>query len=179
MSDGVIEVRPLVPEDAPEYVALRRAMLVESPVAFTADADGDPGSDEEQVRKYTASKAGLAIVGGFLDGKLVGAAGIVREARSKLHHRAWVWGVWTAPEVRGRGIGEAVMREVIRVVRGWEGMRVLYLSVGAEQSAAIRLYKRLGFRVWGTEPRVVHHAGRDYDEVHLALMLDAAPEKKS
>lgn len=168
----MIEVRLLVAEDAPAYVALRRAMLEESPVAFTADADGDPGSDEEQVRKYVASPEGLAIVGGFLDGELVGAAGIVRETRSKLRHRAWVWGVWTSPEARGRGIGERMMHEVIRVVRGWEGMRVLYLSAGAEQGPAIRLYERVGFRVWGTESCVVHYDGRDYDEVHLELMLD-------
>jgi len=64
------------------------------------------------------------------------------------------------------------MGAAIETARSWPGVDYVGLSVSVRSQAALRLYQRLGFVVWGTEPDVARVGGTDYDEVHLALRLD-------
>ncbi|MCC5786167.1 MAG: GNAT family N-acetyltransferase [Phycisphaerales bacterium] len=163
-------VRALTPSDAAAYVALRRAMLLDTPRAFAADPETDRGSDEAGVRTSLAGP-GYAIVGAFEGEALIGAAGIIRQSGRKLMHRAYIWGVWVRPDRRGRGIGEQLVRRTIETARGWSDLRVLCLSANAEQPAAIRLYERVGFKAWGVEPAMLIVDGVEYGEVHMQLRV--------
>ena len=163
-------VRLLSVADVDAYCALRRAMLFDSPLAFTASPGSDFWSDEAVVRERLA-RPEYAIVGGFVDGALAGVAGIAREVRPKMAHRATVWGVWVAPASRGLGLGEAIMRKIIDVARNWPGVRAVCLSAGAGQMEARRLYERVGFVQWGVEPGAMMYEGKLYDEVYLQLWM--------
>ncbi len=57
---------------------------------------------------------------------------------------AWIGGMGVAPDWRGRGLGERVMREVIAVARA-RGARRVGLEVLEPNVHAIRVYERLGF----------------------------------
>lgn len=50
------------------------------------------------------------------------------------------------PSLRGRGVGRSLVAKVEDIVRGW-GEKRLYLKVEEANEPAIRLYKRLGYRV--------------------------------
>lgn len=165
------DVRTLTLEDIPAYVALRRHMLVESPKAFVSDPQTDQGGNEANLRQRIPSE-GFAIVGGFRDHRLVAAAGLMREARAKVAHRASIWGVWVEPGSRGLGIGRAVVAHAIAVARTWHGLRSVGLSASVSQSAAITLYQSLGFSTWGREPDCMCVDGEFLDEVHMQLVLD-------
>ncbi len=52
--------------------------------------------------------------------------------------------LWTAPRVRGTGVGSRVIAELLRWGRD-QGVAQTYLQVEADNTAAIRLYRRLGF----------------------------------
>jgi len=54
----------------------------------------------------------------------------------------------TAPASRGRGVGEALMREAILRLRR-EGTPRLFLEVSELNAPALKLYRRLGFRQVG------------------------------
>lgn len=168
--DRTYQIRALTPEDARLYAPLRRTMLIESPLAFSAAPGSDPSSDEAVVRERLALPE-RAIIGGFHVTELVAAAGLVRDLRPKMAHLCTVWGVWVAPAHRRRGLGEAVMGGVIAMARSWPGVRALCLSAGAGQGAAVRLYQRLGFVPWGLEPGVLMHDGKYHDELHMQLRL--------
>lgn len=58
---------------------------------------------------------------------------------------AWIGGMGVAPDHRGRGYGERVMREAIASARA-RGARRLSLEVLEQNAPAIRVYERLGFR---------------------------------
>lgn len=165
-----LSVRALTPADAPAYVELRRAMLVEAPLAFSASPGHDTVGDVAVVRERLAQPE-WAIIGGFRGETLVAAAGVRREQFPKAAHLCSVWGVWVAPEARGHGLGEAIMRKVIETARLWSGVRAICLSSGAGQTAAIRLYEKVGFVAWGVEPEVLQYEGKYYDEVYLRLQL--------
>lgn len=166
MPEPAVTVRSLAPEDAAAYVAVRRAMLIDTPRAFSADPDTDRGSDEVGVRQ-SLTRPDYAIAGAFAGNRLVAVAGLSRTPGRKLMHRVFIWGVWTHPDFRGRGLGERVVRHAIEVAKAWPGVRAICLSACAEQHAAVRLYERLGFKAWGVEPGMMHVDGRLYDEVHM------------
>lgn len=170
-------VRPLTPDDAASYVAIRRAMLLDTPRAFAADPETDRGTDESGVRASLAGP-GYAIIGAFEGDRLIGAAGVNRQSGRKMMHRAYIWGVWVEPAHRARGIGEQLVRGTIESATGWDGVRVICLSANAEQPAAIRLYERLGFQTWGVEPSMLIVDGVEYAEVHMQLRVDCEqPER--
>ncbi|MCS7145126.1 MAG: ribosomal protein S18-alanine N-acetyltransferase [Nitrososphaerota archaeon] len=51
------------------------------------------------------------------------------------------------PEYRGRGIGRALMREVLNALRNVYGCDEVYLEVRVTNTQAINLYHSLGFKV--------------------------------
>jgi ribosomal protein S18 acetylase RimI-like enzyme len=59
-------------------------------------------------------------------------------------HFGFVFGLYTRPPARGRGVGRALMRSIAATLRD-EGRRYVVLSVDAPNEAARAFYDRLGF----------------------------------
>lgn len=87
-----------------------------------------------------------------------------------MRHRGWIYGVYICPEDRKQGIASRLAQEVIALVSGTQVEQV-HLSVVTENSAAVQLYKSLGFKTYGTDPRVLRVNGKDYDEDLMVLFL--------
>lgn len=69
------------------------------------------------------------------------------------------------PEMRGRGIGTAIMQAIVEEAR--RDCRQIRLKVASGNAAALRLYLRLGFEPVGTIPfyaELVWNADRSCDE---------------
>jgi RimJ/RimL family protein N-acetyltransferase len=151
---------------------LRRQMLEDAPWAFTATAEEDIGCDPERLAARIV-EPGQAIVGAFdAKGRLVGAAGLVRNPKKKLSHRALVWGVYVTPSARGMGIAREVMNAIFDVARFWPGVTSLALCASERAEVAQRLYQSLGFKIWGIEPAAVEIGGHRYAEAHMVAFLD-------
>ncbi len=173
-ADAVI--RPLTPADAAAYMALRREMLDDAPWAFAASPETDRALDPESLAEILAGEPGQAIVGAFdPDGgghDLLAAAGIYRDHHPKMAHRARIWGVYTTPAARGHGLAARVITAAIDLARSWPGVSSVGLSASERSTDALRLYRKLGFEPWGTEPAAVILDGRAYAEVHMIRFLE-------
>ncbi len=165
-----LTLRALVPDDVAALVALRREALTTAPLAFCASVEDDRGLSVEGVRASLAGP-GYAVFGAFEGDALVGMAGVIRQERLKLRHRAAVWGLYVTPRARGRGLGAALLAAAVERARAWPGVAQVQLSVTEAAPEARRLYERAGFRVWGTEPDALEWEGRRYAEHHLLLDL--------
>ena len=163
----------LIPPDAERYVRLRRRMLLDSPWAYSASPEDDFALDLDRVRALFADEraATFAIEAPGLPADLVATASIRRETRAKFSHRALVWGVFVAPEHRGRGWGRAAVTAALDVARAWAGVDYVDLAVSENAPAAQRLYESLGFKAWGREPESTELEGRRYDEIYMTLRL--------
>lgn len=60
--------------------------------------------------------------------------------------RAWIEDVVVDSTVRGKGIGEALMREAVRIATE-SGAKSIDLTSRSSRTAAHRLYKKVGFSV--------------------------------
>ena len=76
--------------------------------------------------------------------------GLVRGTRDDSRtDSAWLISMWVAPEVRGQGVGVALIDAVVEWARA-SGARRLLLDVGDHNRPAISLYARMGFEPNGT-----------------------------
>ncbi|MFC6664621.1 GNAT family N-acetyltransferase [Deinococcus radiopugnans] len=169
---GELNVRLLTAEDAAVYREVRLAALRADPDAFITTAAEFEARTADSIAAQLTPRQSFVTYGAFLNGELVGLTTLAREERPRLSHRANLLGVSVAPEARGQGCGDALLRAALAQARRW-AVTSLHLAVTEPQTAARRLYERHGFRVWGTQPDAVRDdAGRALSEHHLCLRLD-------
>ena len=168
-----MEIQFLTPEHAGEWLHLRIEALERDPEAFSASLEEYRHLSLEEVKRRLWSGSDAFVVGAFEDGRLIGMAGFYREKGPKSCHKARVWGVYVAPHARGAGLGKRMMRTLLDRARVLKGVDQVLLSVAATQIPAIRLYRSLGFELYGTEPRALRIGDRYIDEHYMLLRLNS------
>jgi len=117
------------------------------------------------------------VVGAFEGETLAGTVGFRRDQALKRRHRGVIWGMFVAPEFRGRGVGYALLKDLLQRVAQIPGITCIYLSVAETHPDARRLYIRCGFVPYGTEPQGLLVDGQYVREEHLVLLLSWSEEK--
>jgi phosphinothricin acetyltransferase len=74
--------------------------------------------------------------------------------------------VYIAPGARGRGVGTALLRALIRSTER-AGIWTIESGIFPENAASLRLHQSVGFRVVGTRQRLGRHHGRWRDVILL------------
>jgi GNAT superfamily N-acetyltransferase len=175
-----MEIRPLTEHDAAIYRELRLRALHDSPEAFATSVAVFEGRSLEYVAARLRNEDRHPddfVLGAFLDGRLAGMIGLAREQEEKLQHKALVWGVYTAPEARGRGVGKALMDETVRRDRALAGLEQVQLWVGTYNTPARRLYLNAGFEMCCTERQALKIGDRYIDEEMMVLWLGASQDE--
>jgi len=149
-----------------------RALRLEAMRAYPSAFSASPEDLEKMPIEEVASRIPLpggddVLFGAYAGGALQGCAGFLREKGAKEAHKGYLWGVYVRAAFQGRGLGERLTLAVI----DWGRPRVdiLRCAVTADNLAAKALYLRLGFKLYGTEPRAIRAGGRDHDDDLLAL----------
>src|SRR5256885_877911 len=161
------DVRRLVPENAAEFQALRLRGLAETPTAFAASVEEEQNDPVADVAQRMRRDGHGFIVGAFIDGRLAGVVGMHRESYRKLAHKMYLWGMYVAPEARGRGVARQLIEEALRAGFAIEGIRQVNLGVNARNAAALALYKAMGFTEFGLERGCLLVDGVLQDEIHM------------
>ena len=127
--------------------------------------------DEEAFIANYAEDAGSLMISVFCADDLIGNASLsCIMDRQKVRHRA-TFGMAILKNHWGQGIGEAVLIELISFAKR-AGYEWLELEVAASNSAAVQLYRKLGFAVCGERPCSLKLKNGDYlDELLMTLKL--------
>jgi ribosomal protein S18 acetylase RimI-like enzyme len=165
-----IDIRPVTRAEAEAWRALRLEMLKDNPTAFKSSYEEEAPQNLSSFAARIPEDPIDVLFGVYRGGVLSGSAGFSREKRVKIAHKGLMWSVYLKPELRGRGVGEALVQRVID--HAGANVSVLLCSVTSENTAACELYRRMGFVEYGIEPRALRVDGRDYDEDMLILNLD-------
>jgi GNAT superfamily N-acetyltransferase len=145
-AEPVIRLQALTADDWRLWRALRLQALAEDPDAFgarLADWQG-PGDREDRWRGRLSIPGGHDVIAWCSD-RPCGMASGVPAARDN-----WIdlISMWVAPGARGRGVGDALVAEIVR----WAsdvGSTGVQLDVAEDNHAARCLYERHGFRLTG------------------------------
>jgi ribosomal protein S18 acetylase RimI-like enzyme len=98
---------------------------------------------EDEVREIVESPTTRLLVARDDDDAIIGALTLVL-FRIPTGVRAWIEDVVVDESARGRGVGEALTREALRLAAD-AGARSVDLTSRPSRTAANRLYRRLGF----------------------------------
>lgn len=107
------------------------------------------------------------------DGRIAGSLEMIRGALAKNRHTA-VFGMALFEEFRGRGIGAGLLT----AAEAWAksvGVDKVSLAVFASNTAAIRLYERLGYAEEGRRRGQYRLNGQLVDEIWMARWLIPVP----
>jgi len=128
-----ISIDRVRPQD-PAVRALLAALDAELAVAEYAP-DQQFGYDVQRL-----VEAGVHIVGAWRDGRLVGIGGVEVSGDDAELKRCYV-----DPPHRGTGVSDRILQSLVAHARS-RGVRVIRLETGIRQHAALRFYRRHGFR---------------------------------
>jgi ribosomal protein S18 acetylase RimI-like enzyme len=169
-----VSFRLLAPNDASEFQSLRLRGLQDVPEAFGSTYEEDVTLPLEVIAdrlRGARTPACRAVIGAFVDDALVGVVGFMQSPKIKSRHTAQVWGMYVAPEVRGRGVGRGLLDALIAEVRACAGVERLTLSVVERAEAARRLYAAFGFVEFGREQDAYRHGATRDTALHLTFEL--------
>ncbi|MEO8739583.1 MAG: GNAT family N-acetyltransferase [Casimicrobiaceae bacterium] len=168
-------IRPLGPEDAEVYHALRLRMLREHPEAFTSsfeEASSKPLAWAEARLTPATGAPEKFVLGAFAgDDELIGSVGMAVEERLKERHKGFVFGMFVAPEAGAAGVGRALLADCIARARRVPGLELLTLTVTSSNLRALQFYQAAGFRAFGIEQRAIKVAGIHYPKAHMMFDL--------
>jgi ribosomal protein S18 acetylase RimI-like enzyme len=142
--------RQLITSDYNAFSLLRSLGLKTDPTSFWA-SDLEELPVRQESFENTLRDTQQFISGFFKENELVGILGFLREDKTKLEHKGSLWGVYIHPGHRGNGYAKSIMNFAIKEAFQLNGLRQINLSVGSHNKAAMTLYLKMGFKIYGEE----------------------------
>jgi putative acetyltransferase len=168
-------VRPARPKDARSFLEMWRTVVAEKQFVRSETVSRSVAYYRRHYfrRSWTDDQASLVAV---LGDRVIGHLNVAREEGPMTRHVASL-GMAVDPDWRGRGVGSALMTEVIRWAREM-GVEKLALSVYPHNEAALALYRKFGFK---EEGRLTGHSKKSIgyvDEIVMGLWVNPRPSSE-
>ncbi|MGJ7529632.1 GNAT family N-acetyltransferase [Variovorax sp. GB1P17] len=162
-----MHIRRLTLQDAPPFRALRLAALRDEPTSFGASYEEEAAFSPEVTVARLAEHPDQGVFGAFDGATLVGIVTLRRESASKLRHKGMIFGMYVAPEARGKGVGRSLLSQALVLAQLVPDLLQVNLCVNASNAAAIALYESLGFETFGREPGALRIGDVLHEELHM------------
>lgn len=172
---GDITLRLLSEADLAIYWPLRLRALKEEPESFGGSYEESVQFSEETRRSRLKCNDDAFVFGAFYNNlELIGTAGLFRVIGNKSRHKGTLWGMYVAPEHRGKGVGKALARAILERAATLPDLEQVNLTVVVTRAAARNLYLSLGFEPYGLEKNALKIGDRYVDEEFMAIVLPQA-----
>lgn len=165
--DGKIEIRTVRPADASAIAAIYAYHVLHG----TASYEIDPPSEAAMRAKIEQiSKIGWPFIVAEVDGELAGYAYATQFRDRAAYRFACEDSIYVAAGMIGRGIGRALLQQLIERSADY-GFKTMIGVVGGAEPASIALHQALGFVEVGRLTAVGFKFERWLDSVYLQLEL--------
>lgn len=167
-----MDFRTLTPADAAAYWRLREQALLTEPAAFGRDVEEHRATTIADAESMLRNMPAAGFVMGAFEGEaLVGIATFMRETGRKEKHKGHIYGVYLDAEHRQGGNGRRLLTALLTKAREDATLEQILLSVRTGNGAAGRLYRSLGFTIFGIEPHALKLGSEYIDEEQMILWL--------
>ena len=124
---------------------------------------------KDSLRKIKNREAVVLLID--IEGKTIGGVcGLTMRARTFEH--VGELGLSVSKSFRGQGLGKLLIQSVIAEARKRiSKLRIIMLRCYANNTVALSLYRRVGFKKYGTLPKGIRYKGRYIDEIEMYLNL--------
>ena len=136
----------------------------------TATFHERPVSRDERLTWWRELEGRFPVLVAESEGKVIGWANVGEYSGRCAYRFTLTSSVYLSPAARGRGLGLAIMTELLGRIPKGEYHSVLAIT-SVESEASLRLHKRLGFREIGRMKEVGFKFGRWIDVVITQRML--------
>ena len=161
-------IRQATQADAEQYRELRLRALKKHPEAFGSDYTETLARPLEGWHAMLRPIPGKATFVAERGSELGGMSVIVAEEGAKVAHSAHIYSVYVCPEWRGQALGQRLIQSCLDWARQHSILQVK-LSVTVTNVAAIALYLKCGFQVYGVDPKDIFTGGKYYDELLMVV----------
>ncbi len=165
-----VKIRRLGADDAAAFSALRREVTRENPVPMGLTFEEELTRTLEGFRAQLSAPLPNAVFGSFVEGELAATAVVSRSGQfPSSHHKMAMWGVFTSPRLRRRGLSRQVVNAALEHASD-NGVDRVNLQVYVPNEPAIKLYKAIGFVEYGVESEAICIDGQYHNGVLMTLV---------
>jgi len=162
-----VEISYLPEERWREFRDLRLESLQLDSEAFNSDFDEEKDFTEEVWKKRSRD-----CLFAFVDDNPIGMVVFLPNNRVKKSHVANIYAMYVKNEFRGNHIGLMLLTEALRNLKRNDKIIKVNLSVNAKQTAAYRLYERIGFKNIGKYSKNAFINGEYHDEILMEYFFE-------
>jgi len=166
VSDFVL--RPFSWSDVPAITAIYSHYVYNSVATFDIEAPGESFMAEKF--GHIQAQGHPIVMAEGRDGKLLGYSYASVYRPRPAYRFTCENSVYCAPDAQGRGLGSAMMAEVITQSQAF-GFKQMIAVITAEGAGSIRLHEKLGFRHIGRHEALGFKFDRWLDIVHMQKAL--------
>ena len=163
-----ITIRRAEPED---YEGMWRTFS--EPGAYSGTLQAPHPSREAWKKRLAERSERDVLLVACVDGEIVGNAGLHHHPNPRRAHSMDI-GMAVRDDFAGRGVGSALMRELVSLADGWLNVFRLELTVYVDNPRAIALYRKFGFEVEGTHKAYALRDGQ-YVDAHFMARVRPKP----
>ncbi|SMD11320.1 putative acetyltransferase [Fulvimarina manganoxydans] len=132
-----------------------------------------PHESREAARSRLFERPGQTSLVAEIESEIVGLASLVRLSDRRAH--VGLIGMGVRDGWSGRGVGTALLSELIDLADNWLGLVRLELDVYADNGPGIALYRKFGFRDEGVRPAAAIRDGAYADMLMMGRLRPPSP----
>lgn len=161
-----IEIKILSINELKDFRTIRLSALEKSPKMFgsTYAAEADRPS-----MFFEACLSNSTVFGVYHKNEIIGLATLTQEIGAKFSHKVYLSSVFIEPEFQQKGIASRLLKTVIEYSK--KHVEQILLTVAEDNNAAIHLYKKFGFQIYGLEEKALKDNDEYIDEILMKLFV--------
>jgi ribosomal protein S18 acetylase RimI-like enzyme len=149
---------------------LRLEALAAHPTFLAADPDYEASWPIERWRESIETHHWLLA---RIEGSVAGMCIFTYPVHNKKQkHTGHIGSMYVRDAFRGKGVADALLQALLD--HAVNCVDQVALTVMAENTRAIRFYRRFGFREYGRVPRAIFYDGRYYDDLEMMRSVSAS-----
>lgn len=169
-----LHFRPLTPNDATAYRALRLAALTHNPECFLGTLEFESRYNLEFFERELAGAAAancFGYHGVWENDQLLGYVQLETSYLPKQRHIAFLYNLYISHLARRRGLARQLCDYVFKKLRTETPVELVYLAYNSSNTSARDFYRSLGFQRCGIKPKAIKWQDHYDDEVEMVLQL--------